>query len=572
MLFKRFLVPAVAVFLFSNVALFAQVLSLKQVNKKCFLYQKVEWQINVKGNWINPYNQDEVVVDMHFTTPSGKQLTLPCFYVSGNSGEASLWAARFAPTELGKYTYYCSYKNSKGLISQSKKLSFIANPSKDLGFLRMNTDWTFKTDNGALFRGIGENIGWESRDTDDSKYFKALHENPRFNYDFMLKKLAQNGGNFFRTWMIYWNLPVDWKQVQNNKRYVNSEKPFNPSGMERLDHVVQLFDSLGIYMMLALESHVGLMGTGWETSSYNVKNGGFAVTPTDFFTSPNARKQYKNKLRLMVARYGYSPSIGAWEFFNEVDNAMYQGKPEDYISHIVVSDWHREMSSYLKSIDPFNHIVTTSISHREIEGLNEIPTIDFNQKHIYCNTLAIPEVITTQKAKYNKPYVIGEAGYHWDWSIDFNKFGNEFDSHFKLGLWLGIFSPTPVLPMSWWWEFFEDRGMMSYFKHIKAINDIMLADSNGSFDLQDVQCVNPKIQCYLVKGKSKSFLLVVNTSAETQTSTIQFANASNLNKNGTEYDTKDGVFKTIQLSEVQNNKVSLEALTLEANQFCVFIF
>jgi len=179
--------------------------------------------------------------------------------------------------------------------------------------------------------------------------------------------------------MIYWNLPVDWKQVQNNKRYVNSEKPFNPSGMERLDNVVQLCDSLGIYMMLALESHVGLMGTGWETSSYKIKNGGLAATPTDFLHHQMQGNNNKNKLRLMVARYGYSPSIGAWEFFNEVDNAMYQGKPEDYISHAAVTDWHREMSSYLKSIDPFNHIVTTSISHREIEGLNEIPTIDFNQ-------------------------------------------------------------------------------------------------------------------------------------------------------------------------------------------------
>jgi len=123
--------------------------------------------------------------------------------------------------------------------------------------------------------------------------------------------------------------------------------------------------------------------------------------------------------------------------------------------------------------------------------------------------------------------------------------------------------------MSWWWEFFEDRGMMSYFKKVKTINDIMLADSNGSFDLHDVQSVNPKIQCYLVKGKSKSFLLVVNTSAETQTSTIQFANASNLNKNGREYDTINGVFNTIQLNEGQDNKVSLGALTLEANQFRV---
>ena len=80
----------------------------------------------------------------------------------------------------------------------------------------------------------------------------------------MLKKLAANGGNFFRTWMIYWNLPVDWKTVNNNSRYQNTTSPYNESGMKRMDQLVQLCDSLGIHMMLALESHAGLHGRWLE--------------------------------------------------------------------------------------------------------------------------------------------------------------------------------------------------------------------------------------------------------------------------------------------------------------------
>jgi len=120
---------------------------------------------------------------------------------------------------------------------------------------------------------------WESRDEDDSKYFESLHEDKRFNYDFMLKKLTANGGNFFRLWMIYWNLPVDWKTVKNNSRYQNTNSPYNESGMKRMDWLVNLSDSLGIHMMLALESHVGFMGDGWNLSSYNANNGGPAKTP-----------------------------------------------------------------------------------------------------------------------------------------------------------------------------------------------------------------------------------------------------------------------------------------------------
>ena len=39
---------------------------------------------------------------------------------------------------------------------------------------------------------------------------------------------------------------------------------------------------------------------------------------SDFFTDVRAKADYKNRLRYLVARYGYSTSVFAWEFFNEV--------------------------------------------------------------------------------------------------------------------------------------------------------------------------------------------------------------------------------------------------------------
>lgn len=39
---------------------------------------------------------------------------------------------------------------------------------------------------------------------------------------------------------------------------------------------------------------------------------------TDFFTNAEAIADYKNRLRYLVARYAYSTSVFAWEFFNEV--------------------------------------------------------------------------------------------------------------------------------------------------------------------------------------------------------------------------------------------------------------
>jgi hypothetical protein len=507
--YKLFIIPFFLLSLLVNAQIQHSILINKTVNQ----YEKAEWDIKLNTTFENPYDLNEITLDLIITSPSGEKLVQPCFFVSGTSGNESLWKARFTPREKGKYSYRFELKKGSGEVSSSTINTFNANASKAKGFLNLNNLWTLKYDNGTLFRGIGENICWESRDDDDSKYFKKLHEDKRFNYNYMLKKLAANGGNFFRTWMIYWNLPVDWKKVQNNSRYTNSDSYYNESGMKRMDEVVQLCDSLGIHMMLALESHVGLMSSGWETSNYNLANGGSAKTPTEFFALPAARAQYKNKLRLMVARYGYSPSIGAWEFFNEVDNAMYNGGPDNQIPAEVVTDWHNEMSTFLKTIDPYNHIVTTSVSHRDIPGMNDLKNIDINQRHIYKNTAGIPATILEYTAKHNKPYIIGESGYEWDWSKDFNAIAPEMDNDFRRGLWLGLFSPTPVLPMSWWWEFFENRGMMSYFEIVKKVNDQMISEGRGKFEIIDLKSLQNGLEIYGLRCGKSTYVYVYNSSS-----------------------------------------------------------
>ena len=56
------------------------------------------------------------------------------------------------------------------------------------------------------------------------------------------------------------------------------------------------------------------------------------------------------------------------------------------------------------------------------------------------------------------------------------------DRDFKRGLWLGLFSPTPVTPMSWWWEYFDNRGLVPYFQKVREVSDLMLEAGGGSFE------------------------------------------------------------------------------------------
>ncbi|MCA0445574.1 MAG: DUF5060 domain-containing protein [Bacteroidetes bacterium] len=489
----------------------AQISSVKQKTANPNQYSRTDFNVILTSTFSNPFWSAEIALDMLITSPSGKKLVLPCFYVSGKSGKESNWQARFTPVETGSYSYQFALKKDGKVVNSSAAGTFSVSSSKGKGFLRLKSDWAFQYDNGEIFRGIGENICWESRKTDDNKYFSALHEEPRYNYDYMLPLLAKNGGNFFRTWMCSWNLPLEYKKIsENTNRYQDTDEYFNPGGIKRMDHLVNLMDSLGIHVMLAIDAHGNYLGDTWEQSNYNVKNGGFAKTPAEFFSHPKAKEQYKNRLRYLIARWGYSPSIGAWEFFNEVDNLMYAGKPEDKISDESVTAWHQEMSDYFEANDPYQHLVTTSISHRDVAGMNSIKSMDFNQKHIYKNTTIIPQVIKEYTKNHGKPYVIGEFGYEWDWNKNFNTIAEELDSDYKRGLWYGLFSPTPILPMSWWWEFFENRGLMPYFSRVRTIHDQMLAAGKGNYESILVESSVKDIQVYGVKTGNKTFVYLYN--------------------------------------------------------------
>ena len=525
------------VILLSTQVLSAQISRVSLVTKKPLRYQKTDFDIQMNAQWENPYLQEDIALDMLLTSPSGKKLKLPCYYESGNSGQTSTWKARFAPQETGKYKYVLELTKAGKTVQTTKANIFTAYPSGKSGFLHQGDNWAFRFDNGQPFRGVGENICWESRANDDSKYFKALHEMPKYNYEYLLRALKNHGGNYYRTWISAFNLPLDWQRNFNSNRYEPSDAYYNPSAIKKIDRMFNLADSLGLYVMLTL-------GPG----NYNVRDGGFSPSAADFFVNPKSKIRYKNRLRYFIARWGYSTSVGAWEFFNEVDNVQF-GNRNKPISADSIVIWHDEMSTYLKATDPYKHLVTTSISHRDLKGLNSLPNIDFNQKHIYKNTASMPKAIVQYEKEFNKPYVIGEFSYEWDWSKNFDEFPEEMDSDFKRGLWYGLFAPTPVLPMSWWWEYFDNRKTDVYIQRVRTISDKMLAAGHGKFEQMHPAVSDTSIITYGVKCGTQSYIYVYNPTASIKKLTLN-CNIKLPAKGVSSYVCETGAFKPVPAQAV----------------------
>lgn len=530
-------------------------------------YEKTEFDIAITGAFTNPYNASDIAVDMVLTSPSSKTVKLPCYYVSGNA-TGSMWKARFAARESGIYSFRVDVTSSGTTDASSGSDAFTVIASTGKGFLHKNNKWSFKFDNGEPFRGVGENFGWEPRQNEQNGYKGA------YTYRYLLPKLANNGVTFFRTWMCPWNLPLEWKKVVNTTRYFDSSDYFNPGAIAKMDSLMMQCDTLGLHMMLTLDYH-GALCFNWDLSNYNTANGGPIAQPAAFFTDASARAMYKNRLRYIVARWGYSPAIGAFELFNEVDNAMYSesngGLPR--IPDADVTTWHDEMSTYLKSIDPYEHLVTTSISYRDVYGMNALPNIDFNQKHIYEDPYVgqIDQSIVNGAAANGKPYVIGEYSYRYQDDNYNSAYAASYDLDFKQGLWLGLFSPTPIVPMSWWWEMFDSKSNITkYFRAVRAINDSIMRDAGPSLDLAAVTATASADgqKVLAVRAGANYYAYINNTTKNPVTTNLTISIGKKHNYDVQVYDPANGdnATYTSKGAFAANSSITIPGVTLEGQR------
>ena len=66
-------------------------------------YEKAEWDITLNSVFQNPYNQQEVSLDLVLTASNGLPVVVPgC--CEQNAAPQSRWKVRFAPQMLGAYT------------------------------------------------------------------------------------------------------------------------------------------------------------------------------------------------------------------------------------------------------------------------------------------------------------------------------------------------------------------------------------------------------------------------------------------------------------------------------------
>ena len=254
------------------------------------------------------------------------------------------------------------------------------------GFVRLGGPKGFRFDDGTPYWPLGHNLAWSNAEVPDLPAY--------------LGKMGGEGLDWARIWADHWDGKNPfWKEGETPKQ----AGMMIPSVLAKWDGIVAAADTARVRFQMTMFHHgpwSTRVNSNWGENPWNAKNGGWLRTPAEFFTDPKAMALSRAWLRYAVARWGHSPSIMAWELFNEVQwcDPHYE-KGGDAI----LGRWHDAMADYVRSIDPYRHLVTTS-SDLDLPIYRKV---DYLQPHGYPASVA---AMVAGTPKLAKPFFWGEIG------------------------------------------------------------------------------------------------------------------------------------------------------------------
>lgn len=415
-------------------------------------YGKIEFALELQGTYSNAFDPDEIDVSGRFTAPGGKTIDVPAFYFQDYTHElrdnrevitpkgVPEWRIRFAPVQTGKYRLIVTARDRAGARVQSKPVEFECIASSDPGFVRVSKDDPryFAFDNGQPYVPIGANVCWAGQ---------------RGLYDYVdwLPEYGKSGCNYFRLWLGPAWVTFGLEKAGKPEDRVGAGK-LDLANSWRLDQVLEMGAKQGMYTMICLDSFNELRKKVdgsypfWEQTPQNAVNGGPLKEPREFWTNPRMRKLYRDKLRYMVARYGWDTHVLSWEFWNEVDIVSSSAYAPDEVAR-----WHAEMSDYVRSIDPWRHLRTTSFASSKGKAeVDRLPQMDYVQTHNYGSRDVAGALSDWQVKKevYGKPHYVGEFGADAEGQADMQ--ANDIALH--NGIWSTLLSGSAGTGMLWWWD------------------------------------------------------------------------------------------------------------------------
>lgn len=195
---------------------------LQLLREKVPRFESAEFIILWDKGYINPFDTEEIEVNLEVTTPKGSRLLFPAFFYQefekrfipdGKRNKEWLypkgipqWRARFTPIEAGNHLLRVIISDKSGTY-RSDLTAFECIPSERKGFIQISKkDPRFlEFSDGTPFFPIGHNLAF-------LYYGQYLQDTQTIEKVF--RKMAENGANFARIWAGAgdWALAIEWNK------------------------------------------------------------------------------------------------------------------------------------------------------------------------------------------------------------------------------------------------------------------------------------------------------------------------------------------------------------------------
>jgi Domain of unknown function (DUF5060) len=446
-------------------------------------YGLFETQFAVNTTVKNVFDSSQIDVTAQFTAPDGTQISVPAFWmqpyqqictenctveVLKADGQAA-WHVRFSPSQPGNWSYKVEARDSTSLhaITQGQ---FTVAPSKRPGFIRIGKNHRyFGYENGAAYFPVGSNLGWSWSGA-----------NGTLGYQNWLKKLHEVGANYARLYIdVPWFIGLDWQTPYGD--YTASQED-----AWRLDTILQTAEEQGIALQIVLlwsqgfTTFTGLpvnppanpprpdMKADWSDNPYNFMRGGPFNAPSLFFATDQGRALFKRSLRHIIARWGYSTSVFAWEVIDQLDRVA-PTSPD------VTSDWLRDAANYLRLNDPYKHLITAGVRDASRATLLDRAVLDFREVRYYQRRPIEPAVDQVSGALNTLSPLLSNA----DRPVLMTEFSlnpwfepaadDPSGIHIRQTMWAAALSGSAGSAASWWWDtYLFPQNLTSIFGPLAA--------------------------------------------------------------------------------------------------------
>lgn len=547
---KKTFILAFLVGLFSFVHAQPNISELKFPNTVS-LFGKYEIAFQM-DDYANPYDPDVIDVFAEFVSPEGKTIKVNGFYYEGYQFTQQQdyeratptrdqgWRVRFTPEQTGTWTFalHAIDKNGENVIASTDSVALdfqCLSVDSAQGFIALGNTRFLKRDvveNGTRtsqpFYPCGPNVAWYE--------YSGSPDNPRGIYGYKHFAEALEGhANYMRIWLNryqYLNLyGPEYTQKTGGKPTVYFDSTLNQKDAAELDNIIECTAQHGISIMPCFFSFGDFLEGGtyngdpsqWKYNPFHYQLG--LEKPTDFFADEEARRITKNLIRYIVARWGYATNIVCWEYWNEVDNIKCDNSVRPQFGRDIVS-WHEEMAEYTRSIDPFNHPLTTStVNFKENDHVanSVFKALDIVQCHHYGNIQKaksreerahqlFEKNFVAHKMYPDKPFFIGEFGFGQ--SKAKKKYDEKdphgFDTHNVL--WATLFSTSMGSASFWYWNYLDKNDLLDIYdpmfqfsKNLPRLSDSFAAHHTASIKKNSTRFDNG-IQTYYMSNMKEDTL------------------------------------------------------------------